>query len=257
MTPPSAAPAGPAAPAPAAGLTGWDPITAPDDPDLIAAALAYGRRIDADPEQALLWGRYAYQAAGRGWGSTHEVTIVAGQVYQDVLACQGLTFDAARVVKQRIAAYQQAGDPVQELFSRSAYAVALHRDGQCELAAEQTRIVLKQWRSSPYRYGDPATVLVSAAAVRAGCGQVNAAVELLHRDAPHLADMRPEDVRTAATWLAVVAATHPHWCGNTPPAPVPTGGFAEHYAFWLAALHHVVDTTITGEATGDFWQAAS
>jgi hypothetical protein len=215
-------------------LAGLDPITAPATPQLIDAAVTYARNINVDPETALSWGRYAYQSATQLWGDSHPETISVGREYQRVLLRQGLTFEALRIAEHRHGVAVKDGDPVRELASRCSLALALHRDGQCTEAVDHTGIALRQWWASPHGYGHADTVLVSAAAIWAGCGHPSAAIALLRRDATHLAALGETCRQYAATCLADVAATHPQWCTDTSPAP--TGSAHHHRGFWLDVL---------------------
>ncbi|MCY1144051.1 hypothetical protein OWR29_39160 [Actinoplanes sp. Pm04-4] len=218
-------------------VAGLDPITAPDDPETIVAATLTARRSDTDAETRLLWGRYAYRAAQRLWGGACPATIGIGRVYEQVLAAQDLSFDAVRVCEQRLAACEPGTDVGRALTSGCELAVALHRDGQCEQAEQQSRIGLRQWQASPHGYyGHAAVVLLTAAAVRAGCGQHRAAARVLTDDAAHLADLDPACRHAAAGWLATVTITHPHRCGATPPAPPASGTLEQQQRQWLATL---------------------
>ena len=230
----------------ALALDQLDPITARPDPDVIATAMAYARRPDADPEKQLLWGRYAYTAASQQWGPLHPLTLRAASIYQRVLAGQGLTFDAVRISHDRLAAFEEAGDICQALASRCRYAVALHRDGQCDLAERQITTALRQWWASPHGHGHAATVLLAAAAVHAGCGRTTKAAQLLHRDAAHLTHLSATDRRLAAHWLAIVTHTHPAWCNYLDARP--PGSVSEHRDSWL----HILTQPLSADTDGPY-----
>ncbi|WP_250002122.1 hypothetical protein [Actinoplanes sp. M2I2] len=229
-----------AATGPPAGVAGLDPITAPADPEVIAAAIIRARQSGADAESRLLWGRFAYRAAVRRWGLLHPVSVRAGSVYQRVLTEQALTFDAVRVCEQRLAADEESGDPRTALASRCRFAVALHRDGQCDLADEQIVGVLRRWHASPQGYGQAEMVLLAAAGVYAGCGRTGQAVQALTRDGAYLAQMDARCRRLAARWLASVVRTHPRWCTQPHnPGGQDRGGDSGN---WLAVLDRCTAT---------------
>ena len=137
----------------------------------------------------------------------------AASVYQRVLTEQALTFDAVRVCEERLAADELSGDTQREMTSRCRLAVALHRDGQCDLAGAQVRAVLRRWYASPHSYGHAEMVLLAAAGVHAGCGRTGEAVQVLIRDGAYLAHLDAACRQLAAGWLATVVRTHPGWCG--------------------------------------------
>ena len=218
-------------------LASLDPATAPDDPEILALATAYARLADAEPGMRLLWGQRAYEGAARLWGAVHPTTVGAGRVYQRVLAAQGRTRDAARVCEQRLAAHVHAADPQQVLVSRSAYALALQRNGQCDQARAQTHIAVRSLRAMPCGFSHPATVLLSAAAVYAGCGALPAAVDLVGLERHRLVHLQPRCRHLAALWLSTVMTVHPGSCRMNPRPGTPAGDQAQYHQFWLAALN--------------------
>ncbi|MBM2623435.1 hypothetical protein JIG36_48865 [Actinoplanes sp. LDG1-06] len=218
-------------------LATLDPVAAAADPEVIATAIVYARRASAEPEARLMWGRYAYTAAIHLWGPTHPVALRAASIYQRVVAEQGLTFDAVRVAEDRLSAYELLGDPCRELTGRCALAVALHRDGQCDLADEHITVALRAWWASPHGYGHGPTVLLSAAAIFAGCNQLNRAAQVLIDSAAHLGQFDGTDRRQAAGWLATITATHPGRCLHGSRAGRPSDDVEAYREFWLTVLH--------------------
>ncbi|MCY1141486.1 hypothetical protein OWR29_26110 [Actinoplanes sp. Pm04-4] len=219
-----------------AAMAGLDPITAPADADIVAAALAHARDTSADRESRLLWGRYAYHNARTLFGDLHPAAVAASRIYQRILAEQQFTFDAVRVAQQRLHAFERARDQVQTLTSRCSYATALHRDGDCEQAEQQTALALRTWWASPHGLGHSAMVLLSAAAIRAGCGRTRTAVTTLVDHAAHLAHLDGSCRRMAARWLATIATTHPQQCQYTSAAASPDRDVLQQQVFWLSVL---------------------
>ena len=221
-------------------LVRLDPITTAPDPDVIAAAIVYARRRHAEAEPQLLWARYASTAARTLWDKAHPTAIRASMTYHNVLIRQGLTFDAVRIRQDQLDIYRELGDPTRILAARCGLALALHRDGQCDTAEEQIRLVLRQWWGSPHGYGHASMVLLVAASIHAGCGRTTEARQLLTRDAVHLAHLNPRDRHLAAQWLATVAVTHPTGCSlrapETPLVPDDDARRAFWSGFWLGAL---------------------
>ena len=217
-------------------LAGLDPIIADPDPDVIAAAIVYARRRHAQAEPQLLWARYASTAARALWDKAHPAARRAAMIYHNVLARQGLTFDAVRIREDQLDIHRELGDPTRILAARCGLALALHSDKQCDTAEEQIRLVLRQWWGSPHDYGHASMVLLVAAAIHAGCGRTAEARQLLTRDAAHLAHLDGTGRHLAAQGLATVSATHRIGCSLRTPAntPAPTDG--DQRAFWLRAL---------------------
>ncbi|WP_213010187.1 hypothetical protein [Paractinoplanes toevensis] len=206
----------------AATLAGHDPITAAPDYDLIAAALTWLRGGTGDPEERLLWGRWAYRSAETLTGRLHPLWRTVATVYRRVLAEQGLSTDVVRVCEQRVDVARELGDPADLLIHQCSLAAALHTDGSCDLADQQSRNIFAAWaaesRASTIR-ADQIVVLTSAV-IAAGCGQTSRAVRLLCTYPDVLAGLDDDARRTAARWLALTETTHPARCLHQPPPPL-------------------------------------
>ncbi|MCM4082224.1 hypothetical protein LXN57_32125 [Actinoplanes sp. TRM88002] len=234
-------------------IAGLEPGTAGADADTVAAAVAFARNSRRDAQSRLAWARYAHHAAEQLFGQLHPVALQAGRVYQSVLAEHGHTLDAVTVARARLHVAEQAGDQVLALTSRCSYATALHRHGHCEQALRQARLCLQTWWASPHGFGHPATVLLSAAAIHAGCGRGSAAVNVLVDDAAHLRLLDPPSRRMAARWLALVATTHHGRCA-LPTLETASGRDDRlQQQFWLSVLetpHHHTRSTATKRLGG-------
>jgi hypothetical protein len=197
-----------------------DPVTAAPDHALIGAAIAYVRSRAGDDETRLLWSRYAYASAARLVGVRHPLWRQTATLYRTVLTAQGLTFDAVRVCEQKVAVARALGDAAHLHITRCGLASALHEDGQCELADQYSRDVLAAWTAQP---GSPVAagrgVVLTAAAIAAGCRNTPRAVRLLHRHGDVLHGLDQPGRQAAAWWLARSESTHPPRCQLQPPAP--------------------------------------
>ncbi|XVU24266.1 hypothetical protein ACQPZJ_44730 [Actinoplanes sp. CA-054009] len=217
-------------PDPAPPVGGLDPITAAYDPEIIAAAIAYARRHDADPELRLLWARYALTASAHLWGHTGRTTVTASRVYQHVLTDQDLTFEAAFLAERRLV---HGGPFVDEVADGCQYATTLHADGQCDDADQQIATVLRLWQDRTHDWRLTTTVLLTGTKIYTGCGRHTDAVNLLTRSRAHLAELDQRYRQLAASGLANSRANHHQRCASTTPTSDPPNGDALTVGFWL------------------------
>ena len=225
------------------GLDHIDPITAPPDTELIAAAAAYARRGDGGPESRLLWGRYAYTASRTLWGFTHPVTLRMVGVFEAVLAAQQLTFDVVRLCEDRVAAYRHLDQPDQVTAARCSLVMALHRDGQCDNAEHEIADVLQTQADGHAPARRSPSIVLSYAVVLAGCGTTGRAVCVLQDHADLLIQLTAAEVQATAGWLAATERAHhavcQHRCTGRMPPDV-----AGRRLFWLAQLTNLTPPPI-------------
>ncbi|XVV10870.1 hypothetical protein ACQP2X_39430 [Actinoplanes sp. CA-131856] len=212
---------------------GLDPISTQADPDIIATAIAYARRSDADPELRLLWARYAHSASDRLWGGTSRTALAASRLYQQVLTEQDLTVDAVHVARRRLAAHTYDPD---SLLHQGSYALALHDDGQCDEAQEQITAALDHWSRRPHDCQDPGSLLLSGATIHAGCGRLTEAVTLLAQERVQLAVLTEHTRAAAGRLLSRAAANHHPRCASRTATRGAPSFEALSPGFWLAVL---------------------
>jgi hypothetical protein len=215
-------------------LAGLDPITTPPDHDVIAAVVLFLHAGGGSRELRLLWARYAYHGAERLAGTNHPLWLRAAQLYREVLTEQQLTVDAVRVCERRLAVYRRRRDPALVLINQAVLGTALHLDGQCERAEQQVTDALTVWAAGRRDARPGTTVLLSAAAVRAGCGNTQAATALLREHAGCLARLGEARRHAAATLLARTVRAHPPCCEL--PHPPANGNRERRQAFWRCHL---------------------
>jgi hypothetical protein len=189
----------------------------------------------------LSWSLYAYRGAELLAGTDSLLWEVASARHGEELTRQGLTVDAVTVHRRRLAVAQGRRDPEAIGYARRAVAVALHADGQCADAHEQTRTVLDAWRNDP---GGSDVLGFNLLRVRllllAGCGLLGQARAALaaHGDVFGAAgtDRRRDAIWIMAGFLPETLRRHQPVCQFHPRAPLDPAGAVAEADRWLALL---------------------
>ncbi|MEU8658466.1 tetratricopeptide repeat protein [Actinoplanes philippinensis] len=202
-------------------LADIDPITAPADADLIAVASLYAAWA-TDPEDQLIWARYAQRAGRVLYGPEHPRSLLLAEDYAGILIAQGLAYPAITLYETALGAWLRNGSDNEQIINiHYLLAQALHADGQCAEADEHITAALSLrlavGRGHHRRIED---VLTAAAAVRAGCGRFRAAERLLQIHGPQL-DWRDYPPEAAADLLARTERDHRRICSRRTGAPDP------------------------------------
>jgi hypothetical protein len=190
----------------AQALAGIDPDTAPADPRIIAAAVAYLAALTFLPDVPgrrdirFAWARYAYTASMHRYGTGSGRWQHAATVYACVLADQGFTFDAAMIYQRKLQAFAEHGLAREIPTARKQFAVALHVDGQCDQALHQVRTALDECLRLPCAETTTSEIVISYAGILHACGHTGAAETVLAQDTELTGS--PDGGYPAAAWVA-------------------------------------------------------
>lgn len=215
-----------------------DPITAPPDADLIAAACQYADWA-TDPDEKLTWARYAEHASRRLYGSDSRCYLLVAETYAGILIAQELRYPAIPLYEHVLGVWlRHRGQHEQVIYLHHLLGQALHADGRCDEADEHAMAAL----SLRIAVGEGPDVrieelLTGAAAVLAGCGHTADATRLLQIHGPRLA-WTGYPLERAADHLARTEGEHPKVCSRREPSrpaldPAMPG---QRHEQWLAVL---------------------
>ncbi|MDY7084531.1 MAG: hypothetical protein SYR96_05440 [Actinomycetota bacterium] len=235
QTPPTGGPQEAAAVPPVAAL---NLLGSQSNGELIAAAVADARNPRTDAATRLARAQYAYRHAHALFGIGHPTANAAARIYLQLLGEHGRTGEALIVAQRQLRISELLRDQPRILSTRCTYALALHRHGRCHDAHAEVRMFMRQWQASPHSFGHPTTVLLSAAAIHAGCGHTTAAIQVLTHNAGYLTHLAADARRQAARWLTTTVANHPARCTHDRPVPEPPHADETELdpRFWLSHL---------------------
>lgn len=251
-------------------LAAFDPDTAPADLDLITVAILFAHVGDRTPRKRMKWAWFAHTACQRTYGPLHPLSLTASDALSQARENQGSPGEAIRM-REGLAVMYGAVRNIEvaaTVAARCCLAELLHQDGRCAEAEHQIKIARRLWsphRDVPKLRELGVMVVMSHAAIRAGCGRHHAAVSLLQHAQPLLDAV---DQRRRATHglrgyskIADIIRDHPRRC-TRPPRNRHTDESlrAYHAAYeWLlykeAALE-IVATTIR-KSLDDPWISAT
>lgn len=202
-------------------LGALDPIAAPDDSDLIEAALLMHQLGHKDSPERLGWDRYAYEASTRLHGAGDARTLQAAGALATTLTLAG-DRDAIALHQQVVNARTRQGNTDGAITARLALAGALHRFGSCDDAAAEARTAWSDWRD---RHGlrDPGGILVAVplTAILIACNRSIEAKIVLGQLWPVLP---PAASQARADLIALISGTverHDGICARSPGNGVP------------------------------------
>lgn len=214
-----------------------DPITAPAGPDLIATVLAYLHTGDGNAETRLLWARWANTAAPRLYGRASLPTLQTNQIYQSVLAGQGLHVDAATVCRQRLTGYRERGDRDLELTTWISLVDALQDSGQCDWARHELAGLMRAGHRRPSEVRQSRQIMLTRVVLAAGCGQPGQAARILKEHAAELAGVDEAGLEAIAQWLAATVTVHPEVCERRDTGGASAADVEFRQRVWRLLLH--------------------
>ncbi len=225
-------------------LEPFDPVTAPASPDLIATATVFACAANHVPEAQLAWALYADRASQRAFGPHHDLSIDAAETLAQVLQVQDLSVDAIVVLDRLIDAYASRGDVYNASGARRNLAELLHSDGRCDESNRQITVAFAQWtahRRTRDLLRRGALIVMTHAAILAGCGRHREALRMLRNTQPVL-DAVDHGWRIGNGLRAFVEVTkaiteHPSIC-TRPPEPASVS--ADPASALLGAYRHLL-----------------
>lgn len=216
-----------------------------EDPDLVFAALLYvtaARRLPEDAVDAeVLFGCARYALTVSRWLPDHP-HLAEWSTAAFVGVCRRQHRPAA-VVALAQTPWRQA-QACEAVRAWREGALASHAYGNCAFASRMIERALRSHARNPVEGVNPATLLLSAAVIAAGCGDVAGAVTVLTGNAGMLAGTGREDLASAARWLTAAEQRHPVVCEFRSSAVGEDAAVAAaRRQFWFSTLIRITGTS--------------
>jgi hypothetical protein len=221
-------------------LAGLNPATEPADPELLAAAVVFGRCRGADPRRRLVWMHYAYRSARQLWGDANPATLRISRAYQRLATELGHLLPAVVAAEHRLRVYRQLGSTEQELSTRLELAALLCQAGLCESALAQITDTWTRWQASRRDPDTGRRILLDQAVILAGCGRSTDTTTVLTQHSGLLRDATAELIELTANRLTAAEICHRPVCRHPVPSKPPFRYTDDRLAFWTALLHQAV-----------------
>jgi hypothetical protein len=235
-------------------LAGHDPTPFRPPPAAMTADLLQATVAEehlgylAAEDEVLSWPRYAYLASQR-LADHPDLGAQSADIYERIWRSRGLTADVVKVCRAWRRAHLKGVNHAWAVRAPHEIALALHADGQCRAAAAAITDFRRIRHAIPQKRLNQHTVVLAAAVIAAGCGDVDDALNVLRDNASMLPPKGTQELAAAARWLATVEAAHPAVCelqALIPTAVDDDGVVVDRPEFWQVVLDAFAPT-VTGQ----------